>query len=283
MIVGGVKGLIGTIEIIDMNDLEFSCVIQSSLRLKFPSSFILDGDIVNYATIHNGQGCSIIKNQATTITLSNIFQQSRSKAQGVYVPYIDGRWFVSGQSADMSSEILFSNMTATAGPPYEESNRDHCPIQLNDTHTLISGGLNTLRMVKIYDWTQKTWTDLPNLKINRYGHGCTLNPSDNMVYIVGGWDGSFNKFETLLLDGDNEWFIEKDLSEPVGGCRLEVVDSKRMYLFGGATGSLERYDTIYKFDFESREWKLSDFRLNTPRSNFDIFPVSNFVKEKYCS
>ena len=96
------------------------------------------------------------------------------------------------------SEIFLSNHTWVPGPELPRYNNsmqynfpaDHCTVQLNSSHTMITGGLmgkGTLTTVWLYDWTRQQWTLGPSLSTARSKHTC-ITMDDGRVMVAGGID-----------------------------------------------------------------------------------------------
>eukprot|EP01084_Bolivina_argentea_P190349 327142_1 len=51
-------------------------------------------------------------------------------------------------------------------------------------------------VVQIYDLLAETWTVAQDLPVNKWGAGCVVHPSNNMLYVIGGWT-NFNDYSDI--------------------------------------------------------------------------------------
>jgi hypothetical protein len=123
--------------------------------------------------------------------------------------------------------LFDKNQTWKEGPTFPDYGYSYtpygfCGTQVNDTHTIVTGGkINqdglSISDVWFYNWEDKSWQPGPNMTIPRRGHDC-IGISNNRVMVVGG-TGLYGEdlvsveiYDPALKPG-GEWYQVQDLPE----------------------------------------------------------------------
>lgn len=85
-------------------------------------------------------------------------------------------------------------------------------------------------------------------------------------YIFGGWDG-FKTLDELYTYSfaSNYWYLERVRSRPPSRYRhSSTLIGCSIFIFGGVDAKMTRYNDLYEFNCETREWKSIETAGITP-------------------
>lgn len=139
---------------------------------------------------------------------------------------------------------------------------DHSMVLTGKTIYIFGGsdGKNKFDDLLNYEIVQNKWNKTKgdgDLPCARFGH--TSEIYRNQMYIFGGWNGAETLDELFAYSFlSNYWYQERIVSGIKPPCRYRhasTVIGCSMYIFGGVDKNQTRYDDLYEFNFERREWK----------------------------
>jgi hypothetical protein len=88
------------------------------------------------------------------------------------------------------------------------------------------------------------------------------------MYIFGGWNGTDTLDELYTYSFlSNYWYQERSVtgSKPPSRYRhASTVIGSSMFIFGGVDKNQTRYDDLFEFNFERREWRSIETYGNIP-------------------
>lgn len=130
-------------------------------------------------------------------------------------------------------------------------------ISYRDNIYIIGGksAKGILNTVECYNITSNTWTQLSNMKHNRYGASCCI--IQNEIYVMGGFDGRtvLSSCERFNIDL-NEWTEIESMNIPRATMNCGYIDDK-IIIMGGHDGK----NTITKmecYNICNHKWEISD-------------------------
>jgi len=86
------------------------------------------------------------------------------------------------------------------------------------------------------------------------------------MYVFGGWDG-FKTLDELYTYSfaSNYWYLEKVRNKPPSRYRhSSTLIGSSVFIFGGVDANMIRYNDLYEYNCETREWKFIETAGNTP-------------------
>eukprot|EP01084_Bolivina_argentea_P203180 347052_1 len=96
---------------------------------------------------------------------------------------------VSIHTYDLSSNQFVPNVATSLIQDISKQ----CLAATND-YLLVTGGIistiTTINTVQMMDLSTKTWSYAPNMSVNRHRHSCVIDPTTNILYVIGGIDGA---------------------------------------------------------------------------------------------
>ena len=126
----------------------------------------------------------------------------------------------------LSSTEIITEQGVSAGPEMPEVVMDHAIARVNETTSIISGGITSIPMITYHRGSPKTWffnhvsqqfQTGPLLITSRHSHASGTiqdhQTMENIVVVIGGWnydipnnydDSSLDSTE-LLINGELEW------------------------------------------------------------------------------
>ena len=125
-----------------------------------------------------------------------------------------------------------------------------CLVNVNSTHTLLTGGLSnetdpTMSASWLYDWTAGVWTETGHLNEGRIGHGCAVVEGQG-VLIIGGLNGGDNLEPAVSVElydpQTGIWTTQPDQYTPASLNLLFIITLKNsiLGLFTGEDNVYER-------------------------------------------
>jgi len=143
-------------------------------------------------------------------------------------------WHGAGCPVDKTQSEIFLDSTHmwTDGPKLPQISNDslyqfpgsYCTVQLNSTHTMVTGGqldfdVGAISEVWFYDWSQDIWVQGPSMEKARRQHTC-VNLGEGRVMVAGGF--SENGQETLTVEifdqNVGSWYRSRDFPEDQNCC-----------------------------------------------------------------
>ena len=73
-----------------------------------------------------------------------------------------------------------------------------CLVNINSTHTLLTGGQHNVSSTWLYDWTAGVWTSSGELNQGRQRHGCAVVEGQG-VLVAGGYDEHYLALHSVEL------------------------------------------------------------------------------------
>jgi len=148
-----------------------------------------------------------------------------------------GFWLV---DTGAKESLLRQNGEWIPGPGLIHDYDYSCLLQLNSTHSMLTGGVETTAEVWLYDWTASFWYQVEDMQNARGKHVCA-GLGDNMAMVVGG-EGAHYSTEIYR---DGVWVNTVDVPESVdwfgslevwNGTPLLIAgqDETRLWAFDGA-------------------------------------------------
>ena len=169
---------------------------------------------------------------------------------------VDQGWWVAGTlqtgsggfggcSFEWTSEV-FTGEDWIQGPQHPTGVSIYsCLVNVNATHTLMTGGQPIITDSWLYDWTAGVWTQTGSMNEGRFGHGCVVLDGQG-VLVVGGSDGG-NVYSVELYDPETgTWTLQPSLPEDI------------WYPFGPALLALDHGTAIALFDREDRVFQRTE-------------------------
>lgn len=86
------------------------------------------------------------------------------------------------------------------------------------------------------------------------------------MYVFGGWNG-YNTLDELYTYSfaSNYWYLEKCRTKPPSRYRhASTLIGCCIYIFGGVDTNMTRFDDLYEYNCETRDWKFIETAGNTP-------------------
>ena len=156
----------------------------------------------------------------------------RSSRFSIHIPNVGWLMLQNGCSGTCTHSYIFTvNSTWIPGPDlpdpetygYSQIPYNFCGVQLNRTHTMVSGGRVTydgtsISDVWLFDWERSTWLAGPNMTTPRRSHTCTSLPGGSVM--VAGGTGLFGEhlisteiFDQAMDGGRGGWYTSGNLPE----------------------------------------------------------------------
>ena len=159
--------------------------------------------------------------------------------------------------AGPSSEILTPEGKWITGPP-TPSPWGVCAVQVNSTHTFLTGGIGRDQEAWFYNWDNKTWTRTARINQGRDYHGCAL-VNDKVVIVAGGKSsGVFKQSVESFSVKSESWSTEASL--PAG---LSARNPSLLSWKDGLLGLFFYSDQVYVRGEAYGEWTgLPGVQLN---------------------
>ena len=212
--------------------------------------------------------------------LPGIWDKGQSTRFSIHVPDV-GWWMLQDESVThnrIHSYMFTVNNTWIPGPAlpdpetygYYKSPDYFCGVQLNRTHTMVSGGKlgqsgTSISDVWLYDWGTSTWMPGPNMTVPRRGHSCASLPGGSVM--MAGGTGLFGEdlisteiFDQAMEGGRGGWYMSGDLPEDDYGSDYSP---ENVLLFNGNPIWVNR-KKIWKF--VDGAWSL----FETSLENYDV-------------
>ena len=178
----------------------------------------------------------------------------------VLVPDI-GWWILVTDYNSAYSNLLVDNGTWVSGPslPTEEELRNPCGVQLNSTHTMLTGGQygsdgSSIAQVWLYDWSSQEWRISTEMRRARREHSCTAISGGRVV--VAGGVGLYGEeindieiFDPAADGGQGGWYSGGDLP-PQYGHYWRYTD----LLYNGKYWVFLNYSDIWLYDESEATW-----------------------------
>ncbi|MBA2434048.1 MAG: hypothetical protein H0V54_03000 [Chthoniobacterales bacterium] len=146
---------------------------------------------------------------------------------------------------------------------------------IGGTETLQGCPGEPLRTVQAYDPTRDRWSQKKDLNIARTQVGVGADPTNNLLYAVGGGTGRPD-FEVLTAvevfdptggdNGEGSWTQKQDLNTARALPAVAAVNGK-IYAVGGQTPDNGVIDTVEEFDPVANTWTIKRSRMPHPRLN----------------
>lgn len=98
----------------------------------------------------------------------------------------------------------------------------------------------------------------------RFGH--TAEVYKNQMYVFGGWDG-FKTLDELYTYSfaSNYWYLERVRCKPPSRYRhSSTLVGYSILIFGGVDANMTRYNDLFEFNCETREWKFIETAGSAP-------------------
>ena len=150
-------------------------------------------------------------------------------------------------------------------------------VTLPNGDALITGGGSS---TMVYQFCTQKEELVPKRSMNqmRKEHAAVIN--ENLVYVMGGYDGVQNMFlnscEVYNINS-NEWKYFAPMNISKCAFSATVVNKKYIYTFGGYDGS-NRLDAIERYHINETSWELLKVKLKFALSNCACFcPEKNKV------
>ncbi len=153
----------------------------------------------------------------------------------------------------------------TQGPDLAYPTAGHCLVKISNTKVALTGGrvnkTTKLRNVSSYDFDEKKWSRIPEMKVGRSGHSCGRIKAGKTTYIVvagGRTDNSVTDTVELwgmdVNDIDSQsWLTAEPLPDPTSGAfGISSNDDKEFLLIGG----YNQIKANYKFNGTGEILKL---------------------------
>ena len=136
-----------------------------------------------------------------------------------------------------------------------------------------------LDIVQAYDVTTNQWSEKAPLNVARTQIGVGADPANNLLYAIGGTNGSpdLEPVDTVEvfnpdggLNGEGAWTIKRHLNTARALPAVAAVNG-RIYAIGGQAPDNIVIDTVEEFNPEAHggvgEWRTKDSRMPNPRIN----------------
>ena len=114
--------------------------------------------------------------------------------------------------AGASSEILTLEGQWIRGPKTPDP-WGVCAVQVNATHTFLTGGIGRDQETWFYNWIEKTWTQSAPITQGRDYHGCAVLNGKVVIVAGGKSDGIYEKSVELYDTKYESWSAEVGLPE----------------------------------------------------------------------
>lgn len=183
------------------------------------------------------------------------------------------------RTAEMTVETLEGKESRRRGPlPYSMATGT-CAVNINNTHVFVAGGLAALTKSAIWDSELDLWTSVADMDIPRYFHGCSVLMDEGKTYILvaGGHDAknSVHLSSSSIYDlSTNSWTAAGIMNHARKGGKLIG-----QYFIGGQDEKGLKRQDVEVFDFASKKWTMSNFKLKNGRSDFGAVEVD---RETFC-
>ena len=143
--------------------------------------------------------------------------------------------------------------------------RASCATQLNNTHTIITGGDNCPQCVFMFDWTKKEWLKVANTIHGRDGHSClTLPNGEIMVANNNHVEGGPMKSVEIYNPKDNYWRPGVETPEEWCCGKMVLTMQNEPLIVTGYSPSYGYEDRL--FVLSNGEWQMLEMKLKTRRA-----------------
>ena len=193
---------------------------------------------------------------------------------------VDQGWWVTGQRQtgdhycsddEWTSEIYTGeDWVPGPGPPNDTYSTYACLVNINETHTIHTGGRPTYSEAWLYDWTTDTWTQTGSLNAGRNRHGC-VTLEDQRVLAVGGYNSGEVYAVELYDPVKGSWSPQPDLPMDI----ISPYSPALLSSDGNVLAFFRFHDQIFKYDKNDGKWSpLEGTKLP---GNFNGNTVDNVV------
>ncbi|CAD8066764.1 unnamed protein product [Paramecium sonneborni] len=143
-------------------------------------------------------------------------------------------------------------------------------LVINNEKLYVFGGAdgsNRFNDLHCFDIQNNQWIKLQThgqVPSPRFGH--TAEVYKNQMYLFGGWDG-FKTLDELYTYSfaSNYWYLEKVRNKPPSRYRhSSTIIGYSIYIFGGVDAAMTRFNDLYEYNCELKEWKFIETAGNTP-------------------
>ena len=139
------------------------------------------------------------------------------------------------------------------------------------TTILVTGGRSGGRKVVELDIVTGKYRQLPDMREERRGHGCTR--IGNKVVVAGGYEDKSSE----ILDLDTEtWSSAGDMTTERGYPQLVTVNG-RVVVMGGEDGDKNDLDTVEELDMGQRTWRRLGVRMKKPKYAFGATVINKSI------
>ena len=232
-------------EVIDLENPDNNCEDYFPYPISTGNSDSVGGLLENsFPIICGGYSDSFSKDECFILgydTVQAKMSIERSFAASLVVN--NSLWILGGQSEGIrinSTEFITLDSDPVKGPDMPEALIYHCVLKVNDTTVFLSGGYTTSRKTYFYNMGDAVWSEGPDMKIPRYGHGCGLvkdrTTSTLFIVVAGGYNsGYLDTTELLPLNhGELNWIYGPKL--PIKArymASISLPDQEGVLLVGG--------------------------------------------------
>ena len=185
---------------------------------------------------------------------------ARGFAKAAFMP--DGRWWIFGGAENGTYKwnvIMYENGGFTLKPdmPTGLGKWAHCAVAVNSTHIFLAGGKTgsgNSQIAYLLDTTTDQWIRLPDLRVPRHWHACSV--IGNEVMVIGNFQGpGINDTEIFSLTT----LQRRDGPATPGGlkfCKTRIVPYKDSFLTVGGFLGTENIADVYEYNPTTPGWDL---------------------------
>ena len=138
------------------------------------------------------------------------------------------------------------------------------------TTILVTGGNYSRNKVVELDIVTGKYRRLPDMRVERWRHGCTR--IGNKVVVAGGYRDKTSE----ILDLDTEtWSMAGDMTTERKYAQLVTVNG-RVVVMGGQDGRIN-LDTVEELDMGQRTWRRLGVRMKRPRYGFGATVINKNI------
>jgi N-acetylneuraminic acid mutarotase len=231
-------------------------------------TYAVEGQYLLGLTVADQGGAASVNDTATSLaslmTVGSMAAAENFGGDGKF--YVFG-WYNSngvldtGEVYDPTTDTWSGNVPAMPTPQFEPATTRGA-----DGKIYLIGGIDQTSFptstVQAYDPSSQTWTSLPGLNPARSQAMAATGP-DGTLYVFGGVDANGNylnsvealNLEALSIGEVSSWANLPAMPVPLANAAVAIGPDGLLYFFGGQTGLRSFINTVYAFNFTTRQWK----------------------------